>query len=273
MRRGITRLQSKLEEVKGFEPTSVTEQNNIPHVEALAASVEDALERTFGRGTTDYDRYKDAAYFDNGPFNYAYRVPITEVHKSLARSKARSIALLEQAIRSLQEQLNEIGDSASEPTAMPDEPREHSKKVFIVHGHEDGPKQAVARFLTKLGLEPIILHEQPSRSRTIIEKIEEHGDVGFAVVLLTPDDEGRVKGAGELEPRARQNVIAELGYFVARLKRERVCALVKEGVEIPSDFSGVVYVPYDDGEAWQRDLGRELQAAGYAIDWNKVMGH
>jgi hypothetical protein len=100
MQQGIDRLRKRLDEVRAFDPTSVTEQYNIPHVKALAASVDDALVRTFGSDTLDYKRYKDAGYFDNGPHNYAYRVPIEQVHASLARSKARSIALLERLLRS-----------------------------------------------------------------------------------------------------------------------------------------------------------------------------
>lgn len=144
-------------------------------------------------------------------------------------------------------------------------------RVFIVHGHDDGPREAVARFLERLGLTPIILHEQVSRGRTIPEKLQEYSDVGFAIVLLTPDDEGRAKG-GELKPRARQNVILELGYFIGRLGRERVCALLKEDVEMPSDYMGVVYVPFDGAAGgWRLNLARELEGADYQVDWNAVM--
>lgn len=145
-----------------------------------------------------------------------------------------------------------------------------SNKIFIVHGHDEGAREAVARFLLQLGLEPIILHEQANRGRTVIEKVEAQGDVSFAVVLLTPDDEGCVKG-GTPEPRARQNVLLELGYFIGRLGRENVCALKRGTVEIPSDFAGVVWEPMDSGNGWKQSLGRELQAAGHSIDWNKVM--
>ncbi len=106
-----------------------------------------------------------------------------------------------------------------------------SDRVFVVHGHDEAPREMVARFLEKLGLVAVILHEQASRGRTVIEKVEEHGDVAFAVVLLTPDDEGRSRGGGELMPRARQNVVLELGYFLARLGRDRVCALKRGDLE------------------------------------------
>ena len=74
-----------------------------------------------------------------------------------------------------------------------------------------------------------------------------------------------------MAPRARQNVIFELGYFIARLGRKRVAALKQDSVEVPSDFSGVVYLPYDSNKAWKQALAKELKAAGFEIDWNKVM--
>ena len=143
-----------------------------------------------------------------------------------------------------------------------------TRKVFVVHGHDEAAREAVARFLEQTNFEPVILHEQP-KGQTIIEKIEEHGDVGFAVVLLTEDDLGG-KDARHLAPRARQNVIFELGYFIARLGRKRVAALKQDSVEVPSDFSGVVYLTYDSRKP-ERDLAQELKAAGFEIDWNKIM--
>lgn len=146
-----------------------------------------------------------------------------------------------------------------------------SNKVFIVHGDDGEARETVARFLGKIGFEPIILNEQANQGRTIIEKVEANADVGFAVVLLTPDDVGRAKDSEDLEPRARQNVLLELGYFIAKLGRERVCALRRGQVSIPSDFAGVVWEAMDDAGGWRQRLGRELQAAGHHVDWNKVM--
>ena len=145
-----------------------------------------------------------------------------------------------------------------------------SNKVFIVHGHDGEVRETVARFLEKIGFEAIILHEQANQGRTVIEKVEANGDVGFAVVLLTPDDQGCAKG-GALEPRARQNVLLELGYFIGRLGRGRVCALTRGELEIPSDFAGVVWEKMDDGHGWKLGLARELKAAGHNVDLNKAM--
>jgi hypothetical protein len=143
IRQGIQRLSKRLVDVEKFDPTSVTEQNNIPHVDGLSAAVDEALVRTFGAGTLDYKRYSDAAYFDNGPFNYAFQVPISKVHASLAASKARSIALLTQAISSLRERLEEL-PVASPQNAGSDRQTAYSRRVFVVHGHDEGAREAVA---------------------------------------------------------------------------------------------------------------------------------
>lgn len=158
-----------------------------------------------------------------------------------------------------------------EPTLLPARTGPAARKVFIVHGHDEGAREQVRRYLELLKFEAIILHEQANRGRTIIEKIEEHGEVGFAVVLLTPDDMGGVKGQEMQQPRARQNVLLELGYFIGRLTRSRVCALKRGDVEVPSDFGGVVYTPFDEAGGWKQLLGRELEAAGFEIDWNAAM--
>jgi predicted nucleotide-binding protein len=159
---------------------------------------------------------------------------------------------------------------AVEATMLPVMAGPAARKIFIVHGHDEGAREAVARYVEKLGFEPIILHEQASQGRTVIEKIEAHSDVGFAVILLTPDDFGGCKGE-QPKDRARQNVLLELGYFVGKLGRSRVCALKRGDIEVPSDFGGVVYVPFDQGGGWREILGRELQATGFEIDWNLVM--
>ncbi len=141
-------------------------------------------------------------------------------------------------------------------------------KVFIVHGHDNETKQEVARFIESIGLETIILHEQASRSMTIIEKIEHYSaEASFAVVLYTPCDKGR--GAKETNilarDRARQNVVFEHGYLMARIGRGNVCALVKGNIETPSDISGVVYTQLDSSGGWKIELIKELKACGYTL--------
>lgn len=138
-------------------------------------------------------------------------------------------------------------------------------RVFVVHGQNDSARSEIVSFLSKVGLEGIVLHEQPSMGRHLLTKfIEEAELVTFAIVLMTDDDVGALKGS-KLAPRARQNVILELGYFLSHLGQERVCALITPGLETPSDFDGIVYIRMDKAGQWQTELNRELLAAGMPL--------
>lgn len=156
---------------------------------------------------------------------------------------------------------------------LPSEEGLRDSRVFLVHGRDHGTRDTVARFLETLKLKPVNLEEQADKGRTIIAKFEEEArEVKYAVVLLTPDDEGRLgDSGGEYSPRARQNVIFELGYFAGALGRRNVCALVKGDLEKPSDYDGVVYIPLDDSGGWKIRLVRELKAAGYDVDANRAL--
>jgi predicted nucleotide-binding protein len=135
----------------------------------------------------------------------------------------------------------------------------------------DEAKTKIARFVEKLGLEAIILHEQASSSRSIIEKIEEYSDVGFGIVLYTPCDiVGKQLEKPELHSRARQNVVFEHGFLIGKIKRQNVCALVKGNVELPNDISGVVYIPMDNANSWKYKIAKETQVFGYQIDMNRI---
>ena len=154
--------------------------------------------------------------------------------------------------------------------AIQDEQELNKSQVFIVHGHDDLAKVETARFIEKLGFEPIILHEQANSGQTIIEKIETYSNVGFGVVLYTPCDIGAKKGdETELRHRARQNVVFEHGYLIGKIGRKNVAALVKGDVETPNDISGVVYISMDND--WKLDLAKELRNSGYSVDMNKVI--
>lgn len=146
-----------------------------------------------------------------------------------------------------------------------------TNKIFVVHGHDNAMKEAVARFVEQNGLQPIILHEQPNSGRTVIEKFEAYSDVGFAIVLLTPDDKGAAMSEGELSNRARQNVVFEMGFFVGKIGRDKVAVLHKSDIELPSDISGIMYVKVDDAGAWKFLLAKELKEAGYNIDLNRCI--
>jgi predicted nucleotide-binding protein len=152
---------------------------------------------------------------------------------------------------------------------------EQNNKVFIVHGHDEVMKDQLLILLNELGLEPIVLHRQADQgSSTIIEKFERYSDVGYAFVLLTPDDfaystseESVQEEKRTKEYRARQNVVFELGYFFAKLGRRRVTCLYKHGVTVPSDISGIITKEVvNNVEEKAREIMKELKGIGYQIN-------
>ena len=148
-----------------------------------------------------------------------------------------------------------------------------SNKVFIVHGHDSLLKSDVERFIHEIGLEPVVLHRQADNGNTVIEKFEENSDVGYAFILLTPDEISMTKdqmyvdeNSRITEYRARPNVIFEFGYFIGKLGRSKVCCLHKGDVTIPSDLAGLVYKKVDDSVGAQAyAIIKELKNAGYEI--------
>lgn len=273
MRKGIVRLERLIKEIEDFDATILTKRWG-PEQTALETTITGTLASVFGHETVEYRRYAQATGLDNGSVSMHFggepRDGSHEARQYVTEGKVAAVQILRSAIKWLHDEIGDAADSA--PAAVPARVAiSPSQRIFIVHGHDEGARQTVARFIERIGFEAIILSEQASQGRTIIEKIEAHDDVGFAIVLLTPDDVGG-KAADSLRPRARQNVLLELGYFIAQLGRERVCTLAKGELEIPTDFAGVVWELLDDGGAWKTALARELKAAGYAIDWNKVMG-
>ena len=286
MRSGIEWLSRRIEDVERLDPQSVPgRQSNT--IVSLETAIDETLAAVFGVGTPKFKRYRPAADLEPAPV--LTMVPdwigargggatggedLQELRHGIAERKLRSIALLKQAVRGLEE---EIEHRPPQPAAPRDDANAErsaaigSRKVFIVHGHDEGPREAVARFVEKLGFEAIILHERSNKGRTIITKFrEEAAGVAFAIVLMTPDDVGKAKNDADLIPRTRQNVIFELGFFIGALGPHHVAALVKGNIELPSDYEGVVYISLDK-EDWRTKLAKELEAAHYDIDWNKVM--
>lgn len=148
-------------------------------------------------------------------------------------------------------------------------------QVFIVHGRDDGMKQTVARTIERLDLLPIILHEQNDKGLTIIEKFELNTHYAkYAIILLSPDDEGKILGPDEeVKGRARQNVVFEFGYFVGKIGRENVFVLVKNPneIEIPSDIHGLIYHTFDSQGKWRVELVSELIEAGFSVDPKSII--
>jgi len=267
LQKGIERLEQRIADLDALDLNTLNSGTS-PELQALERSIEDTLERYFGVNTTAATRYKSAHELHHYQIIWASGMPEPDYKGYTKKNIQAAKALLGQAINALKADLEDLRPGLAAP-AKKASSSASSARVFLVHGHDDAVRETVARFLEKLGIEVVILHEQANSGRTIIEKIEKNTDVGMAVVLLTPDDVG-CKAGGQAEPRVRQNVLLELGYFIGALGRDKVCALRSGTVEIPTDFAGVVWTEMS-GE-WKTALARELKHAGYAIDWNKVMG-
>lgn len=228
-------------------------------------SVRSALKRLFKNNNLHLEAFDGVSYtpimFTTGTSSSVFRDSFMSGMRS-----ARGI------IRSAIQEFEDYEQQTAEPLQAHDDmgTETTNRKVFVVHGHDEEMKEKVARFLTQVGLEPVILHEQANAGDTIIEKFERHATASYAVVLLSPDDQGKAKGTtGAMKPRARQNVVLELGYFVGRLGRKHVCPLVRGHIEVPSDLLGVVYVPFE-GDGWKLHLVKELKHVGFDIDANKA---
>ena len=246
---------------------AIPELKELPHRSAVFTrwqrDTRVAIAHSFG------DESKNVQDFSDIPYSY-------EFAGSESQHQHHYVKGLETATTVLESMIDEIRDyweddqSATTQDTKTELPKD-TKRVFVIHGHDEAARETVARFLEKLGLEPVILHEQANMGRTIIEKFEDLADVNFAVVLLTPDDVGEQKDKiSDLKPRARQNVILELGFFLGMLGRQHVCPLVKGDVEKPSDYDGVVYTELDDAGSWKMSLIQELKAADFDVDANQV---
>ena len=277
--RSIRRLNARIQDLEQFDPSTLRKRW-APEAKALETSIEQALGAVFGEGTPDFRRYQRAASLDHGPVRIipggggGMRDDSREAQRYVAEGKHESLLLLRQAVRSLEEMLADLEPTHAAASAAPGKAVGMSAptKVFIVHGRDDGTKETIARFVEQLELEAIILHERPNRGRTLITKFREEAEgVGFAIVLMTPDDLGKAKDAGGDRPRARQNVVLELGFFIGALGPARVAAVVRGDIERPSDLDGVVYISFDR-EDWRTTLARELRDAGFHFDPALVLG-
>jgi predicted nucleotide-binding protein len=248
----------------GFEQLELFDDSGL---NALRVRGQMIIRRVFGTDSSYSEQLSSIEFYYTGPFIARLGAPETVAERQ-ARERAwrsgqrESIALINTMLEDL-----ELGEP-EQMQGVKDLTVPKSSRVFVVHGHDNEMKQAVARTVERLGLEAVILHEKPNRGQTIIEKIERFSDVSFAIVLLSPDDTGysNADGSDAAHPRARQNVILGLGYFAGKLGRENVVALHRGAIELPSDYDGVLYTQYDgDSGAWRGRLVAELKDSGYSV--------
>lgn len=249
------------------EMQNMVYQKGSSNLSDFRATGEVILTKIFGEKSSHTEKFKKVKFTPSlltGGDNTAL------YNSSFERGKTSMISVLNGAIKEIELEEELFPSTPTLPSDTEVTKATKSNKVFIVHGHDDGLKNEVARFVERLGLEAVILHEQANAGNTIIEKIEKNSDVGFAIILYTPCDEGKTKLSVQLRSRARQNVVFEHGFFIAKLGRSNVVALHKgEDLELPNDISGVVYVKYESS-AWKYEIAKEMVATGYSIDFMKI---
>jgi predicted nucleotide-binding protein len=259
--KALDRLQKALTAI----PDLQQRRHDTPEFDIWHRNTQVAIANTFGEKSRHVDDFNN--------INYTLMVltsstPDSAFQKAYVRGLQSAASVLQSMIEEVQEYWEEDPEEKAR-TLSRGTPPISSRNVFIIHGHDEAAKEAIARFISKLGLNPVILHEQPNQGRTIIEKFEDHSEVAYAIALLTPDDVGAAKTEiTNLCDRSRQNVIFEFGYFIGKLGRKKVCGITKGSVELPSDYSGVLYIPLDPAGAWRMALVRELRAIGLNVDAN-----
>ncbi|AMD01601.1 TIR domain-containing protein [Halomonas chromatireducens] len=265
----------------------ITKQGALDRLSELRSRIPSIIQE--GQESTDYFRWRkdaEAALVNFFSLSEGKRhlTEFKDIHSQLPPRHVQSLdlgvgwktfdkamELSSEYFKSVEQEIQDYyEDEAGTPRASVEESAPGN--VFIVHGRDQALKEAVARFVAKIGLNPIILHEQTNEGRTLIEKFEANASADFAIALFTPDDVGGLKSdTPSLSNRARQNVLFEFGYFLGRLGRRHACALVQGEIELPSDYSGVVFIPVDSAGHWKFELLRELKAAGFSIDANRAL--
>jgi hypothetical protein len=217
MKAAIPKLNRRISELESFEVNSIQDMDDLTII-ALEKKYHSTLDEILGLDTVERKRY--TVSFDGNELRWLILSNTSIFTTEIRECYSKGLNNAMNNLRTLKELFEErIEDAVAFPeTASPmDKKLCNPGRVFVVHGHDNGAKETVARFLEKLGLKPVILHEQPNQGRTIIEKFEDHADADYAVVLFTPDDMGHPVGKpNESKPRARQNVLLELGFFMAK---------------------------------------------------------
>ena len=252
------------QKLKGIiDEIDVLIQNNVTsssaEFQAWKTKAERFLIKKYGKDGVEYNK------FIKTPFSLMICVgmpPQSEFVEACRQDLNTSKAVFLTYLEELEEEYAEAHSVEALPTTN------SFSKIFVVHGHDGELKYAVARLVEKQGLYAVILSEQANKGKTIIEKFEENSDVSGAICLFTADDFGRAKADSNEQPRARQNVVFEAGYFMGKLGRNHVVIIAEKGIELPSDLQGIVYT---DKANWEVEVLKELNAMGYKVDLNKLL--
>lgn len=251
------KLKEIIDEIDVLIKKGVTSSN--AEFQAWKTKAERFLVKKYGKDGVEYNKFIKTTF---SLMIYVAGTPRSEFVEACRRGLNTSKAVFLTYLEELEEEYAGAHGVKTLPTTN------SFSKIFVVHGHDGELKHAVARLVEKQGLSAIILSEQANRGKTIIEKFEENIDVGGVICLFTADDLGHAKSDKDEQPRARQNVVFEAGYFMGKLGRNHVVIIAEKGIELPSDMQGIVYT---DKANWEVDALKELNAMGYKVDLNKLL--
>lgn len=259
--RKLQLLQEQIAAANNGSPGHITDWRNQTEVVLRTIMGEDSkVYRSFKAV-----KYSPGIYTENTDFAPYVRAGVMKA-VSVLKAAITELELLEETKHA------EISNAVEEIIEVDDKGAGTAGRIFIVHGHDEAKKFQLARFLRDLtGHEPVILHEQPNKGAVLIEKLEASAEgTGFAVVLLTADDTGKSNKEKDYKPRGRQNVVFELGFFMAALGRRNVAVLMEPGIEEPGDVKGLVYTELDSAGAWKAALATEIEEAGIPVEWKAL---
>lgn len=254
-------------------------------VDAVQKAIRDTIREVFGSESPEYHDHSQHRIWHGG---LIYLEARSKRQEKFIAGIPHTITMLESLISRLEDRRNGLAksQSATKPVAKTARPeavvtkttppaqiaeivelprRLMTHRVCVIHGQNDALKNAVSDYLQKLGLEPVVLHKQPSGERNIMEKIEILPEVDYAVVLLTDDDFVQTGKSSRGGKALSRNVLFELGYYIGRLGKSRVCALYKGHNKPPRDYEGISCLTISDNQVWRRLLGMELKEAGFEI--------
>lgn len=249
----LDKLRKLIQQADELLTQNVT--TSLPEFSAWHLNVKRFLEHKFGKESTETKKF-DKTYFHPVAF---IDQPKSEWIKCCKAGITETKVILQTYLEEMEESQNSLNENK-------DNHNIDLTRVFIVHGHNGEIKQKVARLVEQQNIKPIILDEQVNAGKTIIEKFEQHSNVGAAICLFTADDNGKANQETEYKKRARQNVVLETGFFMGKLGRERLVIIAENGIELPSDMQGVVYI----NNNWEFAMLKELKNMGFDIDMNKL---
>jgi predicted nucleotide-binding protein len=260
MRQGISRLERCIAIIEAFDPQTIQTPHDTSKAEELSASVDGALVQTFGDDTADYRRYSNAKYF-SWPLSMARPTPIPKIQESLAKCRARSLALLRQAVSFLKQELELSGNGvATEKSDAGSALPSIGTNIFIGHGRSLAWRDLKEFLKDRLGLSvdefnAVAVAGIPTQER-LCEMLD---SAAFAFLIMTAEDE-QLEG----KVRARENVVHELGLFQGRLGFKRAIVLLEEGCEQFSNIHGLGQIRFPKGDITAKfeEIRRVLEREG-----------